>query len=96
MSCEVYNLETIFFLMFLFLFTFCCFSPLSGEMCFLHLVWFGFIRCVKSFVDTLYSFMMTFSARVKLVRVGHPARLLPQVLDSALDAQVHCDNLFKH
>ncbi|CAL5401983.1 unnamed protein product [Camellia sinensis] len=25
--------------------------------------------------------------RVKLVRVGHPARLLPQVLDSALDAQ---------
>ncbi|KAG4393674.1 hypothetical protein GLYMA_03G139000v4 [Glycine max] len=45
-------------------------------------------RCVKSFVDTLYSFMMTFSARVKLVRVGHPARLLPQVLDSALDAQV--------
>ncbi|KAH1194718.1 DNA-binding protein SMUBP-2 [Glycine max] len=32
--------------------------------------------------------MMTFSARVKLVRLGHPARLLPQVLDSALDAQV--------
>lgn len=58
--------------------------------------WFGFIRCVKSFVDTLYSFMMTFSARVKLVRVGHPARLLPQVLDSALDAQVHSDNLSKH
>ncbi|KAJ9563871.1 LOW QUALITY PROTEIN: hypothetical protein OSB04_009031 [Centaurea solstitialis] len=26
--------------------------------------------------------------RVKLVRVGHPARLLPQILDSALDAQV--------
>ncbi|XP_020881185.1 DNA-binding protein SMUBP-2 isoform X2 [Arabidopsis lyrata subsp. lyrata] len=26
--------------------------------------------------------------KVKLVRVGHPARLLPQVLDSALDAQV--------
>ncbi|EPS68645.1 hypothetical protein M569_06123, partial [Genlisea aurea] len=26
--------------------------------------------------------------RVKLVRVGHPARLLPQVLDSTLDAQV--------
>ncbi|KAK2363348.1 DNA-binding protein SMUBP-2 [Trifolium repens] len=26
--------------------------------------------------------------RVKLVRIGHPARLLPQVLDSALDAQV--------
>ncbi|XP_048225846.1 DNA-binding protein SMUBP-2 isoform X3 [Ricinus communis] len=26
--------------------------------------------------------------RVKLVRLGHPARLLPQVLDSALDAQV--------
>ncbi|KAL9241050.1 hypothetical protein vseg_015208 [Gypsophila vaccaria] len=26
--------------------------------------------------------------RVKLVRVGHPARLLPQVLDSALDSQV--------
>lgn len=26
--------------------------------------------------------------RVKLVRVGHPARLLPQVLESALDAQV--------
>ncbi|GKV34672.1 hypothetical protein SLEP1_g43027 [Rubroshorea leprosula] len=25
---------------------------------------------------------------VKLVRLGHPARLLPQVLDSALDAQV--------
>uniref|UniRef100_A0A7C9ADE8 DNA helicase n=2 Tax=Opuntia streptacantha TaxID=393608 RepID=A0A7C9ADE8_OPUST len=28
------------------------------------------------------------SHRVKLVRVGHPARLLPQVLESALDAQV--------
>ncbi|XP_073067097.1 uncharacterized protein [Primulina eburnea] len=27
-------------------------------------------------------------SRVKLVRVGHPARLLPQVLESALDAQV--------
>jgi ATP-dependent RNA/DNA helicase IGHMBP2 len=26
--------------------------------------------------------------KVKLVRMGHPARLLPQVLDSALDAQV--------
>ncbi|GAU36922.1 hypothetical protein TSUD_331950 [Trifolium subterraneum] len=26
--------------------------------------------------------------KVKLVRIGHPARLLPQVLDSALDAQV--------
>lgn len=26
--------------------------------------------------------------RVKLVRVGHPARLLPQILESALDAQV--------
>ncbi|XP_051148964.1 uncharacterized protein LOC127263784 [Andrographis paniculata] len=26
--------------------------------------------------------------RIKLVRVGHPARLLPQVLESALDAQV--------
>lgn len=26
--------------------------------------------------------------RVKLVRMGHPARLLPQVLDSSLDAQV--------
>ncbi|KAL9275323.1 DNA-binding protein SMUBP-2-like protein [Drosera capensis] len=26
--------------------------------------------------------------RVKLVRLGHPARLLPQVVDSALDAQV--------
>ncbi|PWA83268.1 DNA-binding protein SMUBP-2 [Artemisia annua] len=26
--------------------------------------------------------------RVKLVRVGHPARLLPQALDSTLDAQV--------
>nr|GMD46410.1 DNA-binding protein SMUBP-2 isoform X1 [Ipomoea batatas] len=26
--------------------------------------------------------------KVKLVRLGHPARLLPQVLDSALDAQV--------
>lgn len=26
--------------------------------------------------------------KVKLVRVGHPARLLPQVLDSALDTQV--------
>ncbi|XP_074320614.1 uncharacterized protein LOC141657331 [Silene latifolia] len=28
------------------------------------------------------------SHRVKLVRVGHPARLLPQVLESALDSQV--------
>ncbi|KAJ0043098.1 hypothetical protein Pint_17937 [Pistacia integerrima] len=30
----------------------------------------------------------TSSFRVKLVRLGHPARLLPQVLESALDAQV--------
>ncbi|XP_020093137.1 DNA-binding protein SMUBP-2 isoform X2 [Ananas comosus] len=29
-----------------------------------------------------------FPYRVKLVRLGHPARLLPQVLESALDAQV--------
>ncbi|XP_078429994.1 DNA-binding protein isoform X2 [Wolffia australiana] len=29
-----------------------------------------------------------FQYKVKLVRVGHPARLLPQVLESALDAQV--------
>jgi len=36
-----------------------------------------------------------FCARVKLVRLGHPARLLPQVLDSALDAQVHFDKLFE-
>lgn len=27
-------------------------------------------------------------ARIKLVRMGHPARLLPQVLEKALDAQV--------
>lgn len=33
------------------------------------------------------------SARVKLVRVGHPARLLPQVLDSALDAQVNSEKI---
>ncbi|GLT96111.1 hypothetical protein SLE2022_137570 [Rubroshorea leprosula] len=33
--------------------------------------------------------------RVELVRLGHPARLLPQVLDSALDAQVlRGDNSF--
>ncbi|MCH88058.1 DNA-binding protein SMUBP-2-like, partial [Trifolium medium] len=32
--------------------------------------------------------MMSIFIRVKLVRIGHPARLLPQVLDSALDAQV--------
>ncbi|ERN11784.1 DNA-binding protein SMUBP-2 isoform X1 [Amborella trichopoda] len=29
-----------------------------------------------------------FPYRVKLVRLGHPARLLPQVLESALDAQI--------
>ncbi|CAL5401971.1 unnamed protein product [Camellia sinensis] len=33
--------------------------------------------------------------RVKLVRVGHPARLLPQVLDSALDAQALNGKLLK-
>ena len=27
--------------------------------------------------------------RVKLVRLGHPARLLPQVLESALDSQLN-------
>ena len=35
--------------------------------------------------------------RVKLVRVGHPARLLPQVLECALDAQVfvfYCQEKF--
>ena len=33
-------------------------------------------------------FLCHFFIRVKLVRLGHPARLLPQVLESALDAQV--------
>ena len=33
-------------------------------------------------------FFVSFFIRVKLVRLGHPARLLPQVLESALDAQV--------
>ncbi|KAK1282076.1 hypothetical protein QJS10_CPB22g01375 [Acorus calamus] len=37
---------------------------------------------VDNIVERLFPF------RVKLVRVGHPARLLPQILDSALDAQV--------
>ncbi|XP_074582927.1 uncharacterized protein LOC141839147 [Curcuma longa] len=37
---------------------------------------------VDNMVERLFPF------RVKLVRLGHPARLLPQVLDSALDAQV--------
>lgn len=32
--------------------------------------------------------VVSIMTRVKLVRLGHPARLLPQVLDSALDAQV--------
>lgn len=32
--------------------------------------------------------LQLFFTRVKLVRLGHPARLLPQILDSALDAQV--------
>lgn len=34
------------------------------------------------------NYLHLFSNRVKLVRLGHPARLLPQILDSALDAQV--------
>jgi hypothetical protein len=47
--------------------------------------------------DMIYSFFHQFAqcdmgllnfCRTKLVRLGHPARLLPQVLDSALDAQV--------
>ncbi|PHT86632.1 hypothetical protein T459_08738 [Capsicum annuum] len=33
--------------------------------------------------------------RVKLVRLGHPARMLPQVLDSALDAQALNGKLLK-
>ncbi|PKA50141.1 Regulator of nonsense transcripts 1 like [Apostasia shenzhenica] len=37
---------------------------------------------VDNIVERLYPY------RVKLVRLGHPARLLPQVLESALDAQV--------
>lgn len=37
---------------------------------------------VDNIVERLYTY------RVKLVRLGHPARLLPQVLESALDAQV--------
>ncbi|URD81660.1 DNA-binding protein [Musa troglodytarum] len=37
---------------------------------------------VDNIVERLFPF------RVKLVRLGHPARLLPQVLESALDAQV--------
>lgn len=37
-------------------------------------------------VDNIVERLVPF--RVKLVRLGHPARLLPQVLDSALDAQV--------
>jgi hypothetical protein len=47
--------------------------------------------------DMIYSLFHQFAqcdmgllnfCRTKLVRLGHPARLLPQVLDSALDAQV--------
>ncbi|CAA7395424.1 unnamed protein product [Spirodela intermedia] len=37
---------------------------------------------VDNIVERLFPF------KVKLVRLGHPARLLPQVLESALDAQV--------
>ncbi|XP_020598926.1 DNA-binding protein SMUBP-2 [Phalaenopsis equestris] len=37
---------------------------------------------VDNIVERLFPF------RVRLVRLGHPARLLPQVLESALDAQV--------
>ncbi|CAH1440657.1 unnamed protein product [Lactuca virosa] len=45
----------------------------------------------KPFVTTTLctpSLQPTRRIRVKLVRVGHPARSLPQVLDSALDAQI--------
>jgi len=38
---------------------------------------------------SVYLILSNIFIRVKLVRIGHPARLLPQVVDSALDAQVH-------
>lgn len=45
--------------------------------------------CCHAVVKERHSLLITVSfIRVKLVRLGHPARLLPQVLDSALDAQV--------
>lgn len=45
------------------------------------------ILCHINYNLSKSSFLLGCS-RVKLVRVGHPARLLPQVLESALDAQV--------
>jgi hypothetical protein len=52
------------------------------------LKWFGFIKWASTYLITHFSIYISF-VRVKLVRLGHPARLLPQVLESALDAQVH-------
>lgn len=47
------------------------------------------LLCEAGNIITNYCFHLSVSFnRVKLVRLGHPARLLPQVLDSALDAQV--------
>lgn len=50
--------------------------------------------CLGKFINSKLSTQSCLSIchRVKLVRLGHPARLLPQVLDSALDAQVHNDS----
>ncbi|KAF8070908.1 Ighmbp2 [Scenedesmus sp. PABB004] len=39
-------------------------------------------------VDNLVERLAAASPKLKLVRVGHPARLLPQVLDRSLEAQV--------
>ncbi|GIL45595.1 hypothetical protein Vafri_2803 [Volvox africanus] len=39
-------------------------------------------------VDNLVERLVKAAAKLKLVRLGHPARLLPQVLDSSLEAHV--------
>ncbi|KAI7728137.1 hypothetical protein M8C21_007132 [Ambrosia artemisiifolia] len=43
---------------------------------------------IESTVSLIAPLISFFAATVKLVRVGHPARLLPKVLESALTVQV--------
>ena len=88
MYYKFYILGTFFFMLLFFIY-FLLFVLILG--CFLQL---GLFHQVCKIIY-YYSFIMSnFFIRVKLVRLGHPARLLPQVLDSALDAQVHNHDFF--
>ncbi|KAL7194326.1 hypothetical protein ACSBR1_034690 [Camellia fascicularis] len=66
----------------------CAASNIAVDNIVERLVPHSYIDFISSLEKTLQVDITGDNLIVKLVRVGHPARLLPQVLDSALDAQV--------